>query len=327
MTSALELGTIENVDIREVWPTEDGHFTPWLGENLDKLGAELGLELELVQTEAPVGVYSLDILATDVGSDGPVVIENQFGNTDHDHLGKLLTYAAGFDAYAIVWISEKFRDEHREALDLLNRRTDEETVFFGMEIELQRIDSSRPAPKFNIVVAPNDWRKQNLSRRQGSNTTERRERYRSFFQGLIDELREAGFTYRSSAQASNSSDFASNVSGVRYITHFQEFGTVRVAVYIDRSNAGWNKHLFDRLKEKSAALESELKEPLEWNYEDWRRSCAIQVTRPGSIDDDEGTLDEVHQWMAERLLKFKEVFGPRLAELVDGLELHLEAGN
>ena len=88
------------------------------------------------RAEAPVGGYSLDILATDVGSDKPVVIENQFGNTDHDHLGKLLTYAAGFDAYAMTWITEKFRDEHREALDLLNRRTNEETVFFGIEIEV-----------------------------------------------------------------------------------------------------------------------------------------------------------------------------------------------
>ena len=156
-----------------------------------------------------------------------------------------------------------------------------------------------------------------MSRQQGGDTTERRERYRSFFQGLIDELREAGFTYRSSAQASNSSDFSSNVSGVRYISHFQESGTVRVAVYIDRSDPGWNKRLFDRLKESGSTLESELSEALEWNYTDWRRSCTIQITRPGSIDDDEDTLNEVHQWMVDRLLKFKEVFGPRLAELVD----------
>lgn len=317
MTTALELGTIKKVSVREVWPNEAANFTPWLASNLQLLSETLGLELELQRAEAPVGGYSLDILATDVGSDRLVVIENQFGDTDHDHLGKLLTYAAGFDAYAIVWISERFRDEHREALDMLNRRTNEETVFFGIEIEVQRIDDSRPAPNFDIVVAPNDWRKQNLSRQQGGTTSERGERYRSFFQSLIDELREAGFTYRSSAQASNSSDFSSNVGGVRYISHFQEFGTVRVAVYIDRSDPGWNKHLFDQLKESSTTLESELGEELEWNYADWRRSCAIQVTRPGSIDDDRDTLDEVHQWMVEQLLKFKEVFGPRLAELVE----------
>ena len=316
MTTALELGTIEKVDIREVWPTEDGHFTPWLGDNLGFLSEKLGLELELQRAEAPVGGYSLDILATDLGSDKAVVIENQFGNTDHDHLGKLLTYAAGFDAYAIVWISERFRDEHREALDMLNRRTDEDTVFFGVEIEVQRIDASRPALNFDIVAAPNDWRKQNIQRQQSGKISERGERYRSFFQGLIDELGEMGFTHRRSAQANNSSDFSTNFSGIRYIAHFQESGTVRIAVYIDRREPSWNKALFDQLKESKSALESELGEALEWNYADWRRSCAIQVTRRGSIDD-EGTLEEVRDWMVERLLKFKEVFGPRLAELVE----------
>ena len=317
MTTALELGKIEKVGIREVWPTEAGHFTPWLGENLDRLGSELGLEMELVDTEAPVGSYSLDILARDLGSGGAVVIENQYGNTDHDHLGKLLTYASGYDAYAVVWVSERFRDEHREALDLLNRRTGEDTVFFGVVIEALKIDDSRPAANFDLVVAPNDWRKQNITRQQRGEVSEKAERYRTFFQALIDELRKTGFTERRSARAINSEDFGSYFNGIRYLAHFQESGTVRVAINIDRSDARWNKSLFDRFNESRSALESELGEALEWNYADWRRSCAIQVTRPGTIDDDDETLEVIREWMIERLLKFREVFGPRLAELVD----------
>ena len=115
MTTMQGLGTIERVDIREIWPNEAADFTPWLAENLATLGKALGLDLEFQAQEAPVGGYSLDILARDVQSGRPVVIENQLGQTDHTHLGQLLTYAAGFDANVIVWIAKEFRDEHRQA--------------------------------------------------------------------------------------------------------------------------------------------------------------------------------------------------------------------
>ena len=113
------------------------------------------MDLELQTQEAPVGGYSLDILARDVQSGRPVVIENQLGPTDHAHLGQLLTYAAGFDANVIVWIAKEFRDEHRQALDLLNHRTGEESEFFGVEVELWKIAESPAAVNFNLVSTPN----------------------------------------------------------------------------------------------------------------------------------------------------------------------------
>ena len=118
-------------------------------------------DLEVEAREAPVGSFSLDILARDQDN-RQVVIENQLEATDHTHLGQLLTYAAGFDANVIVWIAKNFRDEHRDALDLLNRRTGEDTEFFGVEVELWQIDDSRRAPYFKPVVTPNEWRKQTV---------------------------------------------------------------------------------------------------------------------------------------------------------------------
>ena len=149
----VDLGAIERVDLREVWPHEAQDFTPWLAENLDKLGEALGLDLELQSAEAAVGPFSLDVLARDSGSDRPVIIENQLETSDHDHLGKLLTYAAGYDAYAVVWLTREFRDEHRAALDWLNQRTVEDTAFFGVVVEAWQIDGSRPAPHFRTVGA------------------------------------------------------------------------------------------------------------------------------------------------------------------------------
>ena len=134
----VDLGTIEQVDLREVWPHEAQDFTPWLSANLDKLGEALGLDLELHESEAPVGPFSLDVLAHDRGNDRPVIIENQLGSTNHGHLGQLLTYAAGYDAGVIVWLTGDFQDEHRAALDWLNQRTGEDTAFFGVVVVMAR---------------------------------------------------------------------------------------------------------------------------------------------------------------------------------------------
>ena len=141
MATMAKLATIDRVDLRRVWPKEATDFTPWLEENISVLGAALGMDLEVQAREALVGAYQLDLLASD-GRGRTVVIENQLGSTDHSHLGQLLTYMAGFDANVIVWIAKSFRDEHAEALGLLNRRTGEDTEFFGIEVELWSIDKS-----------------------------------------------------------------------------------------------------------------------------------------------------------------------------------------
>ena len=158
------LAKIEQVDLRQAWPNEAQDFTPWLAENIAELGEALGMDLELQQTEAPVGSYSLDVLAIDLNQNRPVIIENQLEATNHTHLGQLLTYAAGYDANVIVWLTREFRDEHRQTLDWLNQRTDENTQFFGVVVELWRIAGSPPAPHFKLVAMPNDWRKKTVAR-------------------------------------------------------------------------------------------------------------------------------------------------------------------
>ena len=130
-----ELGKIEQVDMRLIWPHEAHDFTPWLANRLDLLGDPLGMELELVQREADIGGFSLDILAQKRDTGELVAIENQLEWADHPHLGKLLTYAAALDARVVIWVASSFRGEHRATIDWLNDWTPEEINFYGVEVK------------------------------------------------------------------------------------------------------------------------------------------------------------------------------------------------
>lgn len=161
MTLKQPLSHIEKVDLREVWAHEAHDFTQWLAEeeNLSALGDVIGIDLELIEFESSVGSFNADIYAAECGSSRTVIIENQLEDTNHDHLGKIITYAAGKGAELIVWIVARARDEHKQAIEWLNEHTDSEFGFFLIEIEVLKIDDSMAAPRFNIVERPNDWAK------------------------------------------------------------------------------------------------------------------------------------------------------------------------
>ena len=319
MTTTPNLAKIERVsDLRATWPNEAQHFTPWLAENIAELGEALGMDLELQQTEAPVGGYSLDILATDLNSSRPVIIENQLEATNHGHLGQLLTYAAGFDAGVVVWVTREFRDEHRQALDWLNQRTGEDTQFFGVAVELWRIGDSLPAPHFNLVATPNGWRKETIARSENQadvTTSERMERYQDFFQSLIDTLREQHqFTNVRKGQAQNWCNFSTGRSHVAYKADFTNQQQARVSIRIDYPDGERNLRLVNDLELHKDEIQSQLGS-LNWQQVEGRRACLITLERPGSIQDDDDTLEDLQSWMVDNLLNFREVFGPLLAEL------------
>lgn len=152
---------IRITDLRSVWPHEANDFTKWLAQddNLMLLGDAIDIELELEERESSVGSFNVDIFAKEVGTNRRVIIENQLEDTNHDHLGKLITYASGKGAEVIVWVVKRARDEHRQAIEWLNQHTDSNIGFFLLEIELWQIGDSEKAPRFNIVEKPNDWSK------------------------------------------------------------------------------------------------------------------------------------------------------------------------
>jgi hypothetical protein len=158
---AVDLGQIKKVRMHDLWKHEEQEFTPWLAaeENIKRLADALGLELEVEGVEVPVGPFSADVLAKDV-SGNYVLIENQFGKTNHDHLGKLLTYAATLNVNAIVWLAERFTDEHRKAMEWLNEHTSDDLSLYAVEVEVWQIDNSKPALRFNVLSQPTEITRQ-----------------------------------------------------------------------------------------------------------------------------------------------------------------------
>ena len=188
-----------------------------------------------------------------------------------------------------------------------------------MEVELWKIGESPPAVNFNLVSTPNEWRKQTVnSPRAGGPVSEKGGKYREFFQGLIDSLREQHqFTNAKKGRPQNWYSFSAGRTGFSYGVSFNRDGRARVELYIDTGERERNKQAYDWLEDQKASVESELKVSLEWERLDSRRASSISVRRLGTIDDDPETLKALNDWMIEGLLDFRRVFGPRLAELRD----------
>lgn len=307
----MQFGKLESINLRDIWKKEAYDFTPWLADNMTALGEALGMELELERREAEVGEFSLDILAKDLGTDGYVVIENQICPTDHPHLGKLITYAAGYDASAIIWIAESIREEHRQALEWLNQHSDKKTNFFAVVVEVFKIDDSKPVFKFRPVVFPNEWQK--IKRQQAnSDVTPRADAYRKFFQELMDELREKHrFTNARIGQPQSWYSFSSGINGFLYSASFAQGGKIRTEIYIDKRDMDKNKETYDDLMKSRKEIETEFGTSLSWERLDEKRASRIAAYREGAIDDAE-QHGEYRRWIIENLLRFKKVFNKRI---------------
>lgn len=153
----LVIPEIVEADLRSVFTREATVFTPWLArpENLDRLGRAVGMKLEPVSTETSTGTFRVDLVARDVETDRLVLVENQFARSDHDHLGKALTYVAAMKAETVIWMAEAFADEHRAVLEWLNDNTPESVGFWGVVPKVLRIGGGPPGLRFDVIVRPN----------------------------------------------------------------------------------------------------------------------------------------------------------------------------
>lgn len=306
------LGEIVQVNVRNFWKHEQYDFTPWLAseENMDRLASAIGLELEVEGIEVAVGPYSADILAKDIGSNRYVVIENQFGKTNHDHLGKLITYASFLDAGAVVWIAEHFTEEHQKALAWLNDHTTEDLEFYAVAVELWQIDQSRPAVRFNVVSRPNELVKQAAATKTVGELSDARQTQLEFWTAFRDRLLSQGIL--KSAQTPRAQywfDISIGKSGVflSNIANTQE-GRIGVRLYITHHLAGW---LLPALENSKQEIESEIGEPILWNPNPDNRDKIVAIYRDANLEDRNSWPAHL-DWMVSRVTRFRDAFGTRV---------------
>lgn len=317
----MTLGRLERIgDIRTIWPDEARAFTPWLErpENLSQLADAIGYGadgLEHMVTEQWIGDFRADIVARDAfgGSEGLVIIENQFGRTNHDHLGKIITYGAGLaDVRTIVWIAETFRDEHRAALDWLNRTTRRDIGFFGIEIELWRIGMSEPAPRFNIVSKPNDFVRLDPVIDRGK--SELKQLYARYWDALGAAIRARKSPLKPQRGLPQQwTNFAIGRTGFTLVASCTEqSGAIRVALETLHDTA---KQAFALLEADRAAIDRAYGGPLAWDVMPGRKQTRISETLEGVDLRDEADWPRQHGWMAERLDRLHAAFRERVLRL------------
>ena len=270
----MKLGKLEEVDIRKVWPHEQYDFSKWLAteENIKELGDALNLSLTDVETEKFVGNYRCDILCKDEITGKMVLIENQLEPTNHDHLGKIITYASGLDAAVVVWIVASARDEHASAIEWLNKHTDDEISFFLMEVHAYKIGDSDPAPQFKIIEQPNDFVQivKAVSKNTDMNESQKnRLEFWTQFNEVVDSKGKP-FNKRKATTdhwynvAIGSSDASISIDLVN------KEHKIRVSLWISD-----NKDIFDALLQRKDEIEEALGFGLEWNRLDNKKASYI----------------------------------------------------
>ena len=309
-----EIGSFTPVPIREIWPKEDMNFTPWLAKNISRLGEALSIELrEPAQTEVSVGPFKLDILAED--EEGrKIAIENQYGVTNHDHLGQSLTYAAGIDASVVVWLVENFRPEHRQVFEWLNRHTHEGIEFYAVQLSAVRIGTSPPVPFFEIVARPNKPSAPTQSTEVGAI-------YSKFWQQVIDELIDKQFVqHKKSSENTYIIFWSGKVTGGNGVALGADFtiSGARAHIYLDPfGDRARNHEFFDQLEENKDDIQQQFgKGTLQWSKLSVK-ACRIWVSRPNvSIGDPEATSKATAQWMAHSLVALKETVLPEVQNAI-----------
>ena len=307
------IGKITRVPLRTVWPHEDSDFTKWLEEDIDALNEVIGVRLSNVEREKAAGDFSVDLVAEDENGDA-VIIENQLEKSNHDHLGKILTYLTNLEAKTAVWIVSDARPEHIKAISWLNENG--AASFYLLKVEAIQIEDSKPAPLMTLIVGPTEE-----TRAIGGQKKDIAERYdirKHFWTQLLDY---AATKTKLHANISPSQrgwiETGAGISGLGYhyaVTKHEAY----VHLYIDRGKDSEKENLsiFKQLEASKVEIERDSGAPLEWQELEGRRACRIMYTiKEGGYRDPEDKWPEIHKAMVDAMIRLEKALGPHIKKL------------
>lgn len=301
----INLSTLTEIkDIRSVWPHEALDFTPWLAENIDLLADTVGLDITVDETESSVGDFNVDIFASETGTDRKIIIENQLEDTNHDHLGKLITYASGKSADVIIWVVKHAREEHKAAIEWLNARTDDKIAFFLCEIKLYKIGNSEPAVKFEVIERPNDWAKEIKKVEHNSPRHHKRMEYWTAFNDYAFQNSEFAKQFKQRKPSTDHWMSLSIGSSACHldITMIQKRSENGVELYIND-----DKELYKQLFDKKESIERETGIAFDWQELPEKKASRIITSNPADFEDS-SRWPEQFEWIMDTLIKMKKAF-------------------
>lgn len=303
----MKLGKLKEVDIRTVWAHEQYNFSKWLAneENIKELGDELNLALTDVETEKFVGNYRCDILCKDEITGKVVLIENQLEATNHDHLGKIITYASGLDAAVVVWIVASARQEHASAIEWLNKHTSDDLSFFLIEVHAYTIGNSEPAPMFKIIEQPNDFAKSVKAISKNSELSVAQQKRLEFWTQLNEVLEQRGkpFNKRKATTdhwysvAMGSSECSISIDLVN------KEHKIRVGVWVAD-----NKELYDHFYAHKEEIEASCGFELYWDRLDDKKASLACAYIHGLDFDNQDNYPELINKAIDLVLTLKKAF-------------------
>lgn len=303
----MAIGKLEEVDIRELWKHEQYDFSEWLSkkENIENLNDILGLTLVDISKETYVGSYRCDLFARDEATGTKVIIENQLEISNHDHLGKIITYASGLDAKVVVWIVTKAREEHRSAIEWLNNNTNSNVNFFLIEIHAYKIGNSDKAPMFKVVEQPNDFIKNNKSSNNEESMNKSQSQRIEFWSQFNDVVIERGKPFNTRKPTTDHwYNIAIGTSEAHIdITLVNKDSLIGVELYITN-----NKELFDKLYERKEDIENDLGFKLDWRRLDNSKASRIVYRIKGLNFDDHSNYNELMNKTIDLAVLMRDTF-------------------
>ena len=299
------LGTLKKItDLRSIWPHEALNFTPWVAENVDLLADAVGLDITVDETESSVGDFNVDIYASETGTDRKIIIENQLEDTDHDHLGKLITYASGKGADVVIWVVKHAREEHKAAVEWLNNHTDDKIGFFLCEIKLFQIGDSQIAQAFTVVERPNDWTKEIRKTASANSTQQQRlEYWQAFNDYAFTDANFSRIFNKRKPTTDHWMDFSIGSSACHIaVSQIQKRKAVDVELYIND-----DKELFKSLFAHKDEIEKNMEMELEWKELPERKASRILIEKTVDLDD-RATWPEQFDYIMDTCIKMKRAF-------------------